>query len=115
VGSQPESKLSRQIMTKMRARGAFVFKVHGGPLTLAGAPDICGVYLGLSVWVETKMPGAEGATAIQRHRHAEIRRAGGHVIVARSVAEVMEWMDGMDATHRDAFMSQRRSQGPLWP
>lgn len=95
--SQPESRLSRQIMEAMRARGAFVFKVHGGPLTMAGVPDICGVYRGVSIWLETKTPTGGGPSAIQQHRHMQIREAGGTVIVPRSVDDAMALLDAIDA------------------
>lgn len=90
--SQGESKLSRDIMAALRARGAFVFKVHGGPTMMTGLPDICGVWCGLSIWIETKMPGGQDPTPIQLYRHARIIAAGGYVLVARSVADVVTWL-----------------------
>jgi Holliday junction resolvase len=96
--SQPESKLSRQIMNVIRARGGFCFKVHGGPMTMAGVPDICAVYNGWSLWIETKMPEGSAPTPIQVHQHGRIRAAGGVVIVARSVAYVESVLDGLDHT-----------------
>lgn len=94
--AQGESKLSRAIMDAMRRRGAFVHKNHGGPTMMAGLPDIEGVYLGRYVAVETKMPEGEEPTPVQRLRHRQIREAGGHVIVARSVSEVTAWMAHID-------------------
>lgn len=91
--SQPESKLSRQIMEHIRARGGMVWKNHGGPLTMSGLPDITGVYRSHMIGIETKMPEGRGPSAIQRYRHREIEAAGGHVIVARSVADVELWLD----------------------
>ncbi len=90
---QPESRLSRAIQNAIRARGGFVFKVHGGPMTMAGVPDITGVYRGISIWIETKMPEGKDPSEIQLFRHAQIREAGGRVLVARSVSEVMAWLD----------------------
>jgi hypothetical protein len=121
MGSQPESKLSRAIMAAMRSRGAFVWKNHGGPTMMTGLPDITGVYQGLFVAVETKMPEGKEPTPAQRLRHAQIWDAGGSIIVARSVADVTAWMDRIDdgsatgarVPRTTAKTSQRPSQGPL--
>lgn len=94
MGTQPESKLSRAIMEMLRARGAFVFKVHGGPLTMNGVPDICGVYEGKSIWLETKMPGGV-VSEIQRVRHAQITVAGGRMCIPHSVDEASRWLSGL--------------------
>jgi hypothetical protein len=91
--AQPESKLSREIQSHIRARGGFVFKVHGGPFTMNGVPDIAGVYRGVSIWVETKMPAGKDPTDIQKLRHQQIMEAGGHVLIARSVEDVQAWLN----------------------
>lgn len=91
--AQPESRLSREIMKLIRARGGFCWKNHGGSTMMAGLPDIAGVYRGLMIAIETKMPDGHGPTAIQLLRHQQIRDAGGHVIVARSVSDVAAWLD----------------------
>lgn len=97
--SQPESRLSRQIMSHIRARGGFCFKVHGGPLTMNGLPDITGVFRGYSIWIETKMPEGKSPSAIQLFRHREIEAAGGYVRVARSMLEVSAWLDTFRMPH----------------
>ena len=86
--SQPEARLSRQIMAALRERGAFVWKNHGGPTMMSGLPDIAGVWHGKFIAIETKMPG-NNPSAIQERRIAEIRAAGGRVVVAHSVAEAL--------------------------
>jgi len=58
-----------------------------------GLPDIEGVYRGLYIAIESKMPEGGQPTAIQLHRHRQIRDAGGHVLVARSVGDVAAWLD----------------------
>jgi hypothetical protein len=95
MGTQPESKLSRQIMTAFRNRGGFCWKNHGGSTMMAGLPDIAGVYKGRFLAFETKMPG-EHPTRIQQLRHAQIRAAGGVVVVVHSVAEAMAVLDRVD-------------------
>lgn len=92
--SQPESNLSRAIMRELRAHGAFVWKNHGGPLTMAGLPDITGVYQGRFIALETKMPG-NAPSKIQLLRHREITTAEGLVCVPHSVLEAMEWFMGI--------------------
>ena len=62
---------------------------------MAGLPDIAGVYNGQFIAIETKMPGGGDPTPVQLLRHDEIRRAGGHVLVARSVREAVQWADGV--------------------
>lgn len=94
--AQPESRLSRAIMAHIRARGGFVWKNHGGPTMMNGLPDIAGVYRGLMIAVETKMPEGKKPSPIQSHRHQQIKDAGGHVIVARSVRDVTAWLDRID-------------------
>lgn len=90
--SQPESRLSRQIMAELRARGAFVFKVWGSEHMMAGLPDIVGCYRGRFVAVETKMPGGRVSTR-QLYVLDKIRRAGGIAVVAQSVSEAMVVLD----------------------
>lgn len=96
--AQGESRLSRQIMSRMRARGAFVWKNHGGPTMMAGLPDIAGVYKGRFISVETKMPEGKEPTPIQLLRHSQIRAAGGIVKVARSVSDALALLDAIDAS-----------------
>lgn len=105
MGSQPESRLSRRIMEAFRARGAFVFKVQGGPSVMAGLPDITGVYKRYSIWVETKMPGGT-VSAVQELRHEAIRKSGGQVIVAHNVTEALALLDRIDARINRARVSR---------
>lgn len=94
--AQPESRLSRAIMTAMRARGIWCVKIHGGPLMAAGTPDILacvpvhtpGGSIGVFVAFETKMP--EGKVSlIQAHVHEKIKTAYGRVFVPRSVEDAV--------------------------
>lgn len=95
--SQPESRLSRAIGAGIIARGGFVFKVHGGPTMMSGLPDLVGVIDGRSIWLETKMPdGVVSPKQLLVHR--KITRAGGNLIVPRSVREALDWVDGIRHT-----------------
>jgi len=99
--AQPESKLSRAIMDALRARGIWCFKVHGGPFTLAGTPDIIACVpvdvgdpyqatIGIFVGFETKMPAGGNPSPIQARQHDKIRAACGHVFVPRSVQDAVD-------------------------
>jgi Holliday junction resolvase len=87
--SQGESRLSREIMSALRARGAFVFKVHGGPLMMAGLPDIIGCYKGKYFGFETKVLVSDEPTPIQLRRHEQIREAGGVALVVTCVNDAV--------------------------
>lgn len=98
MGKQPESKVSTAIMKKWRDMGAFCYKVHGGEFQMSGIPDISGTFHGLSVWCETKMPGNK-PSLIQKVRINQIRAAGGHVVVAYSVADAVQMLTHMIDSH----------------
>lgn len=85
--SQRESRLSRDIIRAIELEGHFAFKVHGGPWMMAGLPDIIACVGGRFVCIETKMPDGGKPSKIQEFVHAKIRKAGGEVHVAHSVAE----------------------------
>lgn len=96
---QPEARLSRDIRDALTARGAFVFKIHGGPTMTAGLPDLiacvprispgCGCRYGEFVGLESKIPG-NGPSAVQAHIHDKIRRASGLVVVPYSVTDALD-------------------------
>ena len=116
MGTQPESKLSRDIMTALRNRGIWCMKIHGGPFTMAGAPDIIACIpvpvgeagyetertVGLFVGFETKTPTGGDPTPIQRRVHRKIEDAYGWVFVPRSVQDAVDalrtvgWVRGHD-------------------
>ena len=111
--SQGESKLSRAIMAAIRARGGYAVKIHGGPFTTAGTPDILAciparchpiddpdTISGLFVGLETKMPAGGDPSPIQRLRHDQIRAAGGVVIVPRSVEDAIEALNALGWVHQ---------------
>lgn len=108
--AQPESKLSREIMGALRARGAFCWKNHGGPTMMAGLPDIAGTYQGFFFAIETKTPEGGEPTEIQKLRHAQIREAGGAVAVLRTVREAVEFVLDVPAYHNRTNGALGRSQ-----
>ncbi len=96
--SQPEARLSGEIRREMIKRGAFGFKIHGGPTMMAGLPDLIFCYRGRFIGLEVKMPDPSSQPSkIQRRRIAEIRSAGGHAFVVRSVASAVRVLERVDA------------------
>ncbi len=109
--AQPESKLSRAIMAALRNRGIWCVKIHGGPFTMAGTPDILAcvpVYdfgdgslnpptgmSGLFVGFETKTPSGGDPSPVQVHQHNKIRESCGVVIVPRSVQDAVEAIEAL--------------------
>lgn len=80
---------------------AFVMKTHGGPMQMAGVPDLFIVVDGFFIGAEAKhqKPGeseehARGrATAIQRVQIAKINAAGGIAGVVLSPEETLEMIE----------------------
>lgn len=109
--SQPESRLSRAIMNRLRAMGIFCFKVHGGPTMQSGLPDIIACVpaclctrvtctrhpnlprVGLFIGFETKTPAGDDPSPIQVRVHEQIRDAHGQVFVVRSVQDAVDALD----------------------
>jgi hypothetical protein len=97
MGNQPESRLSRKIQKALKAEfgpDLFIFKIHGGPMMMAGLPDLIGCFQGQIFGLEVKTPTGGDPTTIQRHVHARMRRAGALVDVPRSVADALRILDG---------------------
>lgn len=95
IMSQPEARLGTAIRRACIERGAFLFKIHGGPTMMAGLPDLIVCYRGQFIGLEVKMP--EGVvSAIQKRRIQEIRQAGGSAYVVRSVSAAMRALDRVD-------------------
>lgn len=88
--AQRESRLSRVIQTSLRSHGAFVFKVWGSEMMMAGLPDLIGCYQGRFFGLETKMPEKRSNTsAVQELIMAKIRKAGGISQVICSAEEAL--------------------------
>lgn len=91
--SQPESRLSRDIIKALRMEGWFAFKVHGSEYMMAGLPDIVVCAEGHFIGLETKMPGKRTNTSPrQDYVHGLISEAGGGVTVVCSVVEAVEFV-----------------------
>lgn len=88
--SQPESKLSRKIMDRLRLEGYFAFKVHGSEFMMAGLPDIIVCADGRFIGLETKLPSTRGnVSPRQSYVHSQIVNAGGVAVVVCSPDEAL--------------------------
>lgn len=102
--SQPEARLSRSVVDYLTACGAFAVKLHGGSRQRAGLPDIHATWRGYSIWIEMKVRSSysaneEPCSPRQLKCHTDIMRAGGHVLVAWSLAEVKDWFTAFREAH----------------
>lgn len=93
--AQPESRLSRKIVTRIQAEygeDVWVRKIHGGQFQ-AGVPDILGCLRGTFFAIEVKMPGRENrVTDQQRHNLDKIETAGGYQTVCSSWEDALDFM-----------------------
>lgn len=98
IMSQPEARLGSEIRRECIKRGAFAFKIHGGPTMMAGLPDLVICYRGQFIGMEIKVPDPSSQpSVIQRRRIKEIREAGGRAYVVRSVASAVRILAKVDA------------------
>lgn len=91
-----ESTLQSTIRKAVLARypGSFIFKVHGGPMQMAGIPDLVGCIHGRFVGLEVKLPvGSHPVSPVQRKVLDDLRRAGGIGAVVRGVDEALELLE----------------------
>ena len=82
-----EKTITNKIIDRLRlVPDSFVMKVHGGPMQMAGVPDVLFICKGNTMWFEVKQPGKQ-PTRIQEHRMKELARAGSYPFVVTSVQE----------------------------
>lgn len=84
-----EASLVRAIQKAVRQEHPRAFVVKLADRHTRGLPDLLIVLPGITLFVEVKVPGGT-IRPIQRLVHDEIERAGGCVIVAYSVEEVLD-------------------------
>jgi len=90
-----EKSIVASISKALRARGAYVAKIHGSFYGSSGIPDLVCCYRGHFIGLEVKRPGNK-ATPIQEAQMEGIRRAGGTSLVVRSVDDAMVVLDEID-------------------
>ena len=92
--AQREARLSRRIMTELRARGYFCFKVHGSEFMMAGLPDIIVCANGLFIGLEVKHPETrDDVSPRQSLVHEQIKNSGGTAEVVCTVDEALLAID----------------------
>jgi len=87
-----EAALQRKIQAALRERGAKVIKIHGGPYSVVGTPDLIGALGGRSFAIEVKRPG-ERPSAKQQAELAAWAAQGWATGVACSVQEALAIVD----------------------
>jgi hypothetical protein len=93
---KPETKLHKKMMARLRERGAWVTKIHGG-IYSSGVPDLLVCYLGYFVALEVKLPSNRSkATALQAAQLRQIRASGGYGYVVRSIRDVERILGAID-------------------
>jgi hypothetical protein len=88
-----ETAITKSIVALAKAKGWWTFKIAGGPMQMAGVPDLLCVRDGRAVFLEVKRPGNK-PTPLQRQRIHEIKTIGGAVAeVVFSKEEAERWLD----------------------
>ena len=99
-----ESLLTAKIITELKRRirageRLWFLKIHGGPFQRSGVPDLLIVRNreahGEALWVEVKGDGE--VTRLQAHTIGQLRRVGCRVLVARSVDDVLNFLNEENA------------------
>jgi len=72
----PEGKLTRKIKLHLKKKKVWHLKVHGGPMQMAGVPDLLLCVKGKFVALELKAPGKK-VTRLQQHQMERIKDSGG--------------------------------------
>lgn len=95
--SSLESQLLRLVERHLKALArtdpTFLWrKRHGSPFTVAGDPDIYGLWRGHHFEIELKRPG-ESPTLLQQYHLRQWQRAGAHAFVVHSLPELQHAID----------------------
>lgn len=90
---KPETKLSNQVLPRLRAEGGWWVKIHGGPFQAAGIPDILGCWRGRFIAIELKTPEG-GPSELQKRAMDTIHICGGRTGLATTVDEALDIRDG---------------------
>jgi Holliday junction resolvase len=98
-----ENALSAKMAKRVRERGGWMRKVAGGPYG-AGWPDNVGVYRGVMLAIEVKLPGKEKTlTELQAQTLKDLRNAGAVALMLTSVRQVDHVLDCVDQASRWGF------------
>lgn len=92
-GAPLEKVIVGRVMDEARRLGYLVYKMHGGPYSVRGIPDVLAIKDGVACWMEAKRPGEE-PTKIQVARMRELREAGCRTAVVTSAGEARDFLEG---------------------
>lgn len=91
-----EGTLSGKMARRVRDRGGWCRKVHGGTYG-AGWPDLMGVYKGIALCIEVKLPGKERTvTELQAETLRDLQAAGALALVLTSMRQLNHVLDCID-------------------
>jgi hypothetical protein len=86
---KPETKIVAKIMAELKKIGGVATKLHGGPMQVAGLPDILWVFGGRAIFFEVKQPG-QVPTKLQFAKMQEMEQRGGAIcFLVFSAADVI--------------------------
>ena len=98
MAPKPETRLQKKMQARLKARGAYVAKIHGN-IYSEGIPDLLVCYKGRFIALEVKTPeNKKGATPLQAGNIRAIRKARGLAYVVRTVEAVDKILDYVDGT-----------------
>ena len=93
-----EKSIEEDIKAYIKQCGGLCYKIHGGDLYQeTGIPDLLCCWGGLFFGIEVKDPGGK-PSASQLAQGARIKKAGGHFLIAKSLQDVKDYVEGL---HKD--------------
>lgn len=100
-----ESTLAKSMARRIRDRGGWARKTHGGQFS-SGLPDIIASYRGHFIGIEVKMPGRENTLTLNQKGVLDgIRATGGIARMYVSVTQVDRLLDAIDKAYENRARS----------
>lgn len=87
-----EKTIERAIRKAAEAEGWMTIKMHGGPMSRAGLPDLLCIRNGDVRWIEVKRRGTAGATPLQAETIRRLTMGGTPARVCHSAEEAMQFL-----------------------
>lgn len=87
-----EKVIVGRVMDEARRLGFLAYKMHGGPYSVRGIPDVLAIKNGVACWMEVKRPGEE-PTKVQIARMRELQSAGCRTAVVTSAGEARGFLE----------------------
>jgi hypothetical protein len=87
-----EKTIERAIRKAANAKGWWIIKMHGGPMSRAGLPDLLCIRNGDVRWIEVKRSNTAGATPLQAETIRRLTMGGTPARVCHSAEEAMEFL-----------------------